>query len=205
MVLHTRNFFFAFILTIFVSVLIFFATGQYGKNASFLVLNHDLGKAADRFFLVISWLGEGWLWLPVAAWLAWKKKKKLFLFAVVSFLVSTLFIQAGKRFVFPGEKRPYSAIENKAMIHIVPQEKPHQLNSFPSGHTATAFTFYLFFSLVLGNWWVITGMVLALGVGYARVYLAQHFPFDVAGGMLCAAMAAGISYLVTRKYLTKPE
>ena len=37
------------------------------------------------------------------------------------------------------------------------------------------------------------GFLLALGVGYSRIYLAQHFPVDVAAGMVVGSITIVIS------------
>lgn len=203
MTLKPKNFYAAVTMTILFACVIFIFSYTKGKEEFFLLLNHDLGNAGDWFFFIFTKLGEGWWWILIAAWLTWKKKKQLLLYTFFCFALSTLFIQGGKHLVFPGEKRPYNAIKNKDRIHTVSMEKPHSFNSFPSGHSATGFTFYLFLSLIFGGWWLIAGLVAALLIGYSRVYLAQHFPVDVAGGMICAALAATISYAIVRKYFAK--
>jgi membrane-associated phospholipid phosphatase len=70
----------------------------------------------------------------------------------------------------------------------------HQLNSFPSGHTATAFTIFLL-TIYLFNQskLILIGLLYAMLCGYSRVYLGQHFPMDVGGGIIVAIATIEIS------------
>jgi membrane-associated phospholipid phosphatase len=82
--------------------------------------------------------------------------------------------------------------------------KLHSYSSFPSGHTATAFTFYLLFCLVIAErWWIIAGLVYAILVAYSRVYLAQHFPLDTAAGMILATISVSLALIIQRKWKEK--
>jgi membrane-associated phospholipid phosphatase len=76
----------------------------------------------------------------------------------------------------------------------------HSLNSFPSGHTATSFTLFLLTSYLFPNKYVFVIFLLyALACSYSRVYLAQHFPLDLAGGILVALLTIPISIFIRKK------
>lgn len=74
---------------------------------------------------------------------------------------------------------------------------PHS-DSFPSGHTATSFACAT----------VLTALVpraapafylLALAIGYSRVYVGVHWPFDVVGGAVLGIATALLLLAVTRR------
>ena len=68
-------------------------------------------------------------------------------------------------------------------------ERPLDHFSFPSGHTATAFTIFLVSVYLFPKKEVLfLGAIYAIACGYSRVYLAQHFPLDVAGGIMVAIL-----------------
>ena len=70
--------------------------------------------------------------------------------------------------------------------------------SFPSGHTAILFCWAI--SIIQYNKkWGIAAIVLAILVGFSRLYLFVHFPTDVLVGAICGTIAAIISGLIVRK------
>ncbi len=57
--------------------------------------------------------------------------------------------------------------------------------SFPSGHTQTATTFWTSIMILFKKAWIyILGIVMILAVGISRLYLAVHWPIDVAFGWI---------------------
>ncbi|MEI6584131.1 MAG: phosphatase PAP2 family protein [Chitinophagia bacterium] len=174
----------AIYLVIATAALLFIGSWLTGKHAFFLMLNGDGGRLADWLFWGWTYLGDGIMWV-VALLITlryFKNRWKLTLFCL---LISTLFSQTGKQLLFPAALRPAAGQIAMSEIHTVPGVVLHTNNSFPSGHTAEAFTLYLLACVFFpGRTTLLLGFCLALGVGYSRIYLAQHFPTDVAAGML---------------------
>jgi membrane-associated phospholipid phosphatase len=183
----------------FCALVIFIFSYSVGKNNSFLLLNADLGNAADHFFNFFSNLGDGLLWIPLVVYFIYKEGKKMVPFLFSCFALSTALTQACKYLIVPDELRPTAAIPSE-IIHTVNGVTVHLTASFPSGHTATAFVFYLIFTLVFEkSWWLFIGLLYSLTVGYSRIYLAQHFPFDVAGGIIVAIVSVIFSLAIQNR------
>lgn len=192
----------ALLLTALLAVVTLGASAILGKNECFLLLNTNLGIAADYFFAVWTYMGDGLLWIAVLIILLFVLKKKHFLpLAIAAFALSTAFTQIGKHWIRPGEPRPIRAIHDTSLIHTVPFVEVHTISSFPSGHTATAFTIYLFLCLMIpGSWWVLTGFVYATLVAYSRIYLAQHFPLDTGAGMVAAILSILLALMIQQRF-----
>ena len=176
----------------------------WGKNEAFLYLNANLGLFTDKVFEYSSYLAEGWIWIPYFIVLVglYKKDKA---FILMNFLISTLLIQFAKNFIFTTAMRPMASGLDATQIHTVPGVEIHTFNSFPSGHTATAFTLFILTTYLFPNKYALSiGIVYAIVCGYSRIYLAQHFPLDVAGGIFVALLTLPISIFIREKLNKKP-
>ncbi len=81
-------------------------------------------------------------------------------------------------------------------LHLVEGVKIHSLQSFPSGHTATAFSIFLTLALITKNHVLkLFCFVIAVLVAYSRVYLSQHFFVDIAAGTVI-----GVVFIVLAFY-----
>lgn len=73
----------------------------------------------------------------------------------------------------------YPSIE----LHQVAGVQLHSFHSFPSGHTITAFAFFMALSFFTKRPVLhFIYFILAVLVGYSRIYLSQHFALDVLVG-----------------------
>ena len=176
----------------------------WGKNEAFLYLNANLGLLADKVFEYSSYLAEGWIWIPYFIVLVGLYKKDT-AFILMNFLVSTLLTQFAKNFIFGTAMRPMASGLDATQIHSVTGVEIHTFNSFPSGHTATAFTLFILTTYLFPNKYALSlGIVYALVCAYSRIYLAQHFPLDLAGGILVALLTLPISIFIRKKLNKKP-
>lgn len=187
-------------LTLISALVIFIFNLIIGKDELFLLLNVDLGKAADYFFVFFTFLGDG-VWWIVALILFVLFKRKFLPLLFFSFIFSEIFIELFKTLLLPNEPRPIKAIADKGLIHTVTGVELHSIGSFPSGHTTQAFIFFLLACLIINKKWIVAvGFFYALLIGYSRIYLSQHFPRDVAGGMLFAGISVLLSLIIYKKW-----
>jgi len=197
--LNTRYFLIALVMCLPLAGVLFFLTFYYGMKDAFLMLNGDGGGFADEFFRFFTYFGDALLWLPMLAWVIWKKKKQYLALQLSTFIIGTILVQVCKYLVVPDEPRPTTYITDGSYIHLVKDVTVHAISSFPSGHTATAFSFFLLISLMTHKkWWLPVGFCMAALVGYSRIYLAQHFPIDVAAGIIVGIVSVSLAILIQR-------
>jgi hypothetical protein len=88
-----------------------------------------------------------------------------------------------------------------SMKKLIPVERPDgsNMNSFPSGHTATAFMGAEFLYQEYKDvsiWYGISGYLVATGTGFFRIYNNKHWLTDVAAGAGIGILSTKIAYWV---------
>ena len=163
----------------------------FSDKGNFLLwLNAHHNSASDFFFKYWTHLGDGLLFafLGILFLMTSYYNTLVLIFTVIS---QTIIIQGLKRFVFDDVVRPRLFFEDFNALYQVPGVEIHASNSFPSGHTATAFTVAVLLSLMIKNkYWTALLMVLAILVGLSRIYLLQHFFIDIYFGSLIGFLNA---------------
>ena len=91
-------------------------------------------------------------------------------------------------------QRPYEKYPDRSHP-IEPEDSP----SFPSGHTAAAFSLATSLSITYPKWYVIApSAVWACGVGLARINQGVHYPSDVLTGAAIGVGCAFVNVYVNR-------
>lgn len=99
--------------------------------------------------------------------------------------------------------RPRTVFLNNPALHYLPEWPQLFHNSFPSGHSEGAFSFFCFLSLVLPEKYRNLGFIcflLAIAVCYSRIYLAAHFFEDVYTGSIIGGFFTTLVYSVLFNY-----
>ena len=164
----------------------------WDKEKVFLVLNNQHNYVADVMLKYLTYIGDGIFMaaLGIILWLVGKKKLGLLL--MLSFLLSGLLAQNIKRL----EQRPRPGLycKKSEVIHRVDHELLKGRNSFPSGHTTTAFATFSLLAFATRNKLVqLFFFAAAVAVAYSRIYLGAHFAEDVLAG---AALGFSSSYFL---------
>lgn len=169
-----------------------------GNSEAFHFINEHHSTIADFWFLSFTNLGDGkvaFLTIFILMWISFREAFSLLLIT----LIITILIFLLKNVLFPDFERPILFF-GEQMIRLVPGYQPPKLHSFPSGHTATAFSLYLYIAFLTKKKGVkfVLFLVASL-VGYSRIYLSAHFPADVVVGSLLATLVTILVYLYSER------
>ncbi|MBK7690453.1 MAG: phosphatase PAP2 family protein [Bacteroidetes bacterium] len=159
----------------------------YGDEKLFFSINQVHHPFFDRLMTVLSAFGRGdtITLIFVMLLLAPYFRTKAYLLSTLLFGLLTPLINHFSKMFFE-EVRPLG-IYGIERVHTVPWLENLFNNSFPSGHTMGAFGFCLLIHHLIPQkqWYVsIALFLLAIGCGYSRMYLGQHFFSDVLAGSL---------------------
>lgn len=140
----------------------------------------------DTIMLPITYCGDGTV-LAIVALGLWKLRGgRKFLWLVLILISGGILVQIIK-YSFPSP-RPGAVFSD---IHILgPVLRAH---SFPSGHVTSTFGLVSFISREFPQLATLI-WIMAILIGFSRVYVGAHFPADVLFG-------AGLGYLVAKIYI----
>ena len=143
----------------------------------------------------LSWVGRlGLVWIVLACVLAllWKR------YAVVVFTVLAVAVSDwasyGLKGLFDVERPSMRFAEPKPLV-TAPTDA-----SFPSGHAATSFAAATVLTLARPRW-APAFYLLALAIGFSRVYVGVHYPLDIVGGAALGIAVAGALRFLARRWV----
>lgn len=168
----------------------------------FLLLNFDGGPVMDTLMKIVS-TPASWAWLYLLMlWLVWRRSgwrgALLFLVLVaaavgLSDLIAGIFKHSGllKNLwpSFPARLRPMYTPELEGQVHVV---KQGGMYGTVSAHAATMVSMAVLAIGTIGRRWFTWLMVASVVViCYSRIYMAYHFPVDIALGTVVGLVSGG--------------
>ena len=175
----------------------------YTKDVLLLTINSRFSPYGDLFFKWFTHVGDGNTCLILTGLLLLFVSKEKGLVLGICYAVTNIPVQLVKNYAFAENYRPKSYFwEDYHRLHFTEGVEILVSNSFPSGHTATAFSMFLVLSYWMKN--KITSLfffVMAFLVGYSRMYLALHFFADVYAGALFAVIVTTFTIYYLNEHL----
>lgn len=177
----------------------------------FLALNFDGGEFMDKVMTAVSGTA---MWIPlyllIFAWIwykyGWKNCMAFVVCLAVAMGLADMFCGIFKHSgllkhlweSFPPRPRPMFAEELRGMVHVVSYR--HGPYGTVSSHAATVAALAVLSSLAIRKtWFSLTMAAITLLICYSRIYLACHYPVDLALGLAVGAVSGTIMYFLYKK------
>ena len=153
----------------------------FSREQIFFAFNGWHFVFGDAIAIYFTDMGDGLFVLALSAAIVIFNYRTAFLLCS-SYLLTSLVAQIAKHiFVMP---RPSAYFKDElSRINFVKGVEVFSSNSFPSGHTVTAFSAAVVLTyLIPKKGWGFVFLLWAILIGYSRIYLCEHFFEDVVGG-----------------------
>jgi len=174
------------------------------QNNLFLAVNKLNNGFFDSFFYWLTYFGDGLMFVAIILILLFYSYSKA-LNGLAIFLSTSLFAQLLKNLFFSDHYRPFKYLAEQYELHMPAGVSPILNNSFPSGHTVTAFALATFLTLAFPKRTIwLPLLIMAWLTAYSRVYLTHHFPLDVwVGSIIGTVITVLVFWLVEAKFDNK--
>ncbi|HEY4322797.1 MAG TPA: phosphatase PAP2 family protein [Mucilaginibacter sp.] len=174
----------------------------YSREQIYFTVNSLNSAWADYLAPYITDIGEGWTIMILSAIWALFNYRQAFLMAT-SYGVTSIIAQVVKRIFDAPRPRLYFK-DQLSRIHFVKGVDILSYHSFPSGHTVTAFSAAVVATYLCKNKsWGVLFLLIAILVGFSRMYLSEHFFEDVTAGSVLGVLitAFWINWLDGKKFI----
>jgi membrane-associated phospholipid phosphatase len=186
--------FFFFVL---IALSVLWSIGQHTDSYIFMFLN-QIGHHSERLdgvMWLITQLGSMWAALLSSCLFFVVNYRRLAIEVVLGTMTLWLIVEAIK--MFTDRSRPFLVLEG---TRIIGREESGR--SFPSGHTSQIF----FMATLLRYQFHDTGQIIAFYliavlVGFTRIYVGAHYPRDVLGGAVLGSVWGVIVALIDPYFL----
>jgi membrane-associated phospholipid phosphatase len=172
---------------------------QSGKIQIHIAMNMYVGNIyIDDFFKYITHLGDGaFAFLVAFIFLFFNIRKAVYI--IVSYAGAAVVSSVLKHWIFPDIYRPHFVFQYfiKEKLKEVDGLELMGFNSFPSGHSLSAFALFFCLLFVSRNHFLkILFFILAILAAYSRVYLSQHWLIDIYVGSIIGVCFSLLFYVV---------
>ncbi len=124
-----------------------------------------------------------------------KKTRRVGIYCTIALFLNLLLINGILKNIV-GRIRPYEVIEG-----LICMIGPQHDESFPSGHTSSAFVIAGIIFLKLPKKVGIPALIVASVIAFSRLYVGVHYPTDVLAGMLLGLLLAVLTvYLLDKAF-----
>ncbi|WP_454803892.1 phosphatase PAP2 family protein [Mucilaginibacter phyllosphaerae] len=179
----------------------------YTRSQIYFAVNGIHTNFLDSIEPYVTYIGDGITVIIIAAVLLLFCSYRASFLLITSYAVTALTAQLLKySFDMPRPKAYFA--EQLDRIHFVKGLYILSVHSFPSGHTVTAFSAGVVVTyLAKDKRWGILLLLIAIMVGYSRMYLSQHFFEDVTVGSVVGVLitVVWLSFIDRKEFINSPR
>ncbi|MFI5161601.1 MAG: phosphatase PAP2 family protein [Sphingobacteriales bacterium] len=178
----------------------------FTREQIYFTVNGINNPYTDFIAPFVTDLGNGWMAVAIAATLVLFSYRKALIVAG-AFVFTSLSAQIFK-YIFDAPRPKLYFKDQLSKIHFVKAVEILSYHSFPSGHTVTAFML----AVILTYWsknkaWGPVFLLVAICVGFSRMYLSEHFFEDVVPGSVVGFILTilWLYWIENRKFIQRPK
>jgi membrane-associated phospholipid phosphatase len=178
----------------------------FSKDEIYFAVNTRNYPWADYIAPYLTDMGNGWTIVVLSVILVLYNYRIAFLM-ITTWAITSLSVQIVK-YIFDAPRPKLYFKDQLSKMHFVKGVEILSYHSFPSGHTVTAFSSALLVTYLAKNKnWGILLLLIAILIGFSRMYLSEHFFEDVTAGSALGVFVTifWISWIDSKKFLNTPK
>jgi len=158
----------------------FVVKALYSKEVIYYTVNSWHFAFGDVIFPLFTDMGDG-LFVVALSLIALAYNYRVGFLLASGFALTSIVAQIMKRFI--QAPRPIHFFKDTSHMYLVKGIPMLNSLSFPSGHTISAFSAAVVLTYITPKkQWGLFYLLIAILIGYSRMYLSEHFFEDVVGG-----------------------